>query len=70
MLIWVAAKRTTPLCRPVALLVSDTGGLTVEHASAELKWWRQLQRFTGRREVLPETIAAVPAFVSDRMITW
>ncbi len=42
----------------------------VEHAIAELKWWRQLQRFTGRREVLPETIAAVAALVSDRIITW
>ncbi len=44
--------------------------IPVEHAIAELKWWRQLQRFTGRREVLPETIAAVAGLVSDRMITW
>lgn len=44
--------------------------IPVEHAIAELKWWRQLQRFTGRRDVLPETIAAVAGVVSDRMITW
>ncbi len=44
--------------------------ISVEHAIAELKWWRQLQRFTGRREVLPETVAAVASLVSDRMITW
>jgi hypothetical protein len=44
--------------------------IPVEHAIAELKWWRQLQRFTGRREVLPETIAAVAGLVSNRMITW
>ena len=44
--------------------------IPVEHAIAELKWSRQLQRFTGRREVLPETIAAVAGLVSDRMITW
>ena len=44
--------------------------IPVEHAIAELKWWRHLQRCTGRREVLPETIAAVATLVSDRMITW
>ncbi|MFI2652743.1 transposase family protein [Micromonospora fulviviridis] len=44
--------------------------ISVEHAIAELKWWRQLQRFTGRRELLPETIDAVAGLVSDRMITW
>ena len=44
--------------------------IPVEHAIAELKWWRQLQRFTGRRELLPDTVAAVAGLVSDRMITW
>ncbi|MFC6018014.1 transposase family protein [Plantactinospora solaniradicis] len=44
--------------------------IPVEHAIAELKWWRQLQRFTGRRELLPETLNAVAGLVSDRMITW
>jgi hypothetical protein len=27
--------------------------IAVEHTIAELKWWRVLQRFTGRRESLP-----------------
>ncbi|MEV4416671.1 hypothetical protein [Catellatospora sp. NPDC049609] len=44
--------------------------IAVEHAIAELKWWRTLQRFTGRRELLPETVNAVAALVSDRTITW
>lgn len=33
--------------------------IAVEHTIAELKWWRVLQRFTGRRELLPETAVAV-----------
>jgi hypothetical protein len=44
--------------------------IPVEHAIAEAKWWRVLQRFTGRRELLPETINAVAGLVSDRAITW
>ncbi|MDG4786372.1 hypothetical protein O7626_10600 [Micromonospora sp. WMMD1102] len=44
--------------------------IRVGHAIAELKWWRQLQRFTGRRELLSETMNAVAGLVSDRMITW
>ena len=46
--------------------------IPVEHAIAELKWWRQLQRFTGRRELLPETISAIAGIVSDRSagLTW
>lgn len=44
--------------------------IPVEHAIAEAKWWRLLQRFTGRRELLPETIAAIAGLVSDRAITW
>ncbi|WP_280526228.1 transposase [Couchioplanes caeruleus] len=40
--------------------------IPVEHAIAEHKWWRVLQRFTGRRELLPETINAVAGIVSDR----
>jgi len=42
----------------------------VEHAIVEVKWWRVLQRFTGRRELLPETITAVAGSVSDQTITW
>jgi hypothetical protein len=40
--------------------------IPAEHAIAELKWWRQLQRFTGRRDVLPELIQAVTSLVCDR----
>jgi hypothetical protein len=40
--------------------------IPVEHAIAEPKWWRVLQRFTGRRELLPETINAVAGLVSDK----
>ena len=32
--------------------------IPVEHAIAELKWWRQLQRYTARRQLLPESINA------------
>jgi len=46
--------------------------ITVEHTIAELKWWRVLQRFTGRRELLPETINAIAGIVSDKSagLTW
>jgi hypothetical protein len=46
--------------------------IPVEHAIAEFKWWRQLQRFTGRRELLPDTINAIAGIVSDRSagLTW
>ncbi len=46
--------------------------ITVEHTIAELKWWRVLQRFTGRRDLLPETINAVAGLVSDKSagLTW
>jgi hypothetical protein len=40
--------------------------IPAEHAIAAIKWWRTLQRFTGRRDVLPETIRAVTALASDR----
>jgi hypothetical protein len=49
---------------------ATTNAISVTDAIAELKWWRQLQRFTGRRELLPETIDTVAGLVSDRMITW
>jgi DDE superfamily endonuclease/Helix-turn-helix of DDE superfamily endonuclease len=39
--------------------------IPVEHAIAELKWWRVLQRFTGLRDLLPDT-----GLVSNRTITW
>ena len=44
--------------------------IPVEHAIAELKWWRVLQRFTGRRELAAQTITAIAGLVSDRTITW
>lgn len=46
--------------------------IPVEHAIAEHKWWRLLQRFTGRRELLPDTINAIAGLVSDRSsgLTW
>jgi DDE superfamily endonuclease len=40
--------------------------IMVEHANAEIKQWRSLQRWTGDRDDLPEVIAAVGALVSDR----
>jgi hypothetical protein len=40
--------------------------ICVEHAIADSKNWRPLQRWTGRREYLPETIQAIGSLVSDR----
>lgn len=40
--------------------------ICVEHANAEHRQWRPLQRFTGRREAYGETHRAVAALVSDR----
>jgi len=40
--------------------------IMVEHAIAEPKQWRPLQRWTGDRDELPEVIAAIGALVSDR----
>jgi hypothetical protein len=40
--------------------------IPAEHAIAEIKWWRTLQRFTGRRNALPETIQAIAGLASDR----
>jgi len=33
--------------------------IPAEHVIASIKWWRTLQRFTGRRDVRPEVIRAV-----------
>lgn len=44
--------------------------IPVEHAIAETKWWRQLQRYTGRRDLFAETFTAIACLVSDRLITW
>lgn len=40
--------------------------ICVEHAIAEPKQWRSLQRYIGRREYFDETIAAIAGLVSDR----
>jgi hypothetical protein len=40
--------------------------ICVEHAIADSKNWRSLQRWNGRREYLPETIQAIGSLVSDR----
>ncbi len=40
--------------------------ICVEHANAEHKQWRVLQRYLGRREDFDETYLAVAGLVSDR----
>jgi hypothetical protein len=40
--------------------------ICVEHANAEHKQWRALQRYLGRRDHFDETYAAVAGLVSDR----
>jgi len=40
--------------------------ICVEHANAEHKQWRPLQRHLGRREHFDETYAAIAGLVSDR----
>ena len=44
--------------------------ICVEHAIADSKNWRSLQRWTGRRGDLPETIQAIGSLVSDRAAAW
>ena len=44
--------------------------ICVEHAIAGSKHWRPLQRWTGRRDDLPETIQALGSLVSDQAATW
>ncbi len=40
--------------------------ICVEHANAEHRQWRPLQRFIGRREHYPATHRAIAGLVSDR----
>lgn len=40
--------------------------ICVEHANAEHKQWRALQRYLGRREDFDETYQAIAGLVSDR----
>jgi hypothetical protein len=44
--------------------------ICVEHAIADSKNWRSLQRWLGRREDLTQTILAVGSLVSDRAAAW
>jgi hypothetical protein len=41
----------------------------VQHAIAEPKQWRPLQRYLGRREYFQETALAIAGLVSDRAAT-
>jgi hypothetical protein len=50
----------------VARKAQSSQRIPAEHAIALLKWRRTLQRLTGRRDVLPETIRAVTGLASDR----
>lgn len=43
--------------------------ITVEHALADHKRWKQLTRFTHRRDTLPATYRAIAGLVSDRTAT-
>jgi hypothetical protein len=43
--------------------------ICVEHAIAEPKQWRVLQRYTGRREYFADTALAIGGLVSDRCAT-
>jgi hypothetical protein len=40
--------------------------ICVEHAIAEPKQWRPLQRYIGRREHFADTMLAIAGLVSDR----
>ncbi|WP_240362495.1 MULTISPECIES: hypothetical protein [unclassified Streptomyces] len=40
--------------------------ICVEHANAEVRQWRPLQWYTGRRETYGETHLAIDTRVSDR----
>lgn len=44
--------------------------IPAEHAIALIKWWRPLQRHTGRRSVLPDIIRAVTGLAADRAAAW
>ncbi|WP_189308756.1 transposase family protein, partial [Streptomyces albospinus] len=43
--------------------------ITVEHALADHKRWKQLLRWTHRRDALPATYRAIAGLVSDRVTT-
>jgi hypothetical protein len=43
--------------------------ITVEHALADHKRWKQLTHWAHRRDVLPDTYRAIAGLVSDRNTT-
>lgn len=43
--------------------------ITLKHALADHKRWKQLTRWTHRRDRLPETYRAIAGLVSDRTVT-
>jgi hypothetical protein len=43
--------------------------ICIEHAIAEPKQWRPLQRYPGRRDHFPQTALAIAGLVSDRTAT-
>lgn len=43
--------------------------ITVEHALADHKRWKQRTRWTHRRDRLPDTYRAIASLVSDRTVT-
>jgi hypothetical protein len=47
----------------------SSGRICVEHAIAEPKQWRPLQRYLGRREYFEQTALAIAGLVSDRCAT-
>jgi hypothetical protein len=50
----------------IARKAQSSQRICVEHANAEHKQWRPLQRYIGRREFYDETHLAIAALVSDR----
>ena len=44
--------------------------IPAEHAISLIKWWRQLQRYTGRRDAFPPIIRAVTSLAADRAAAW
>ena len=53
-------------CYQQARTQQSSRRICVEHAIAEHKQWRSLQRWLGRRDYLGETYLAVTGLVSDR----
>ena len=44
--------------------------IPAEHAISLIKWWRPLQRYTGRRDAFPDIISAVAGLAADRAAAW